>query len=127
MEERWDWERDEEEREGRNTSWLPAVRNRWESPRGLSKVKDFCDFFLIHFCVSPFTKTPNPKPQVNKDEGAAKVRIHTGGEMTAHHISTATERSGFKAHCCRQSLGLQSKTSTPSPKDETQTFGHRPS
>lgn len=33
--------------------------------------------------------------------------------MTAQDISTATEGSGFKAHCCRQSLGLQSKTSTP--------------
>lgn len=113
----------EEEWEGRNRSWLPAVRNRRGKPswtddeRFLQALTSFWTTSAFHPSQNRKIHFKKKKTQVNKDEGDTAIRIHTGWEMTARDIWTATEGSGFKAHCCRVSLGLQSKTSTPSLKD----------
>lgn len=82
-----------------------------DDERFLQALTSFSEL-LLHFTLLKTTKYMFfLKTQVNKDEG------DTGWEMTAEDILTATEGSGFKAHCCRLSLGLQSKASTPSVKN----------
>lgn len=71
MEERWDWETDEEEKEGRNKSWLPAVRNRRGKPSWTLDDERLLRVFLSYFSVSPFTKHQIHfffKPQVRENQ-----------------------------------------------------------
>lgn len=79
-----------------------------DDERFLQALTSFSEL-LLHFTLLKTTKYMFLKKKKLK---LIKMR-ETGREMTAEDILTATEGSGFKAHWCRLSLGLQSKASTP--------------
>lgn len=112
-EERWHWDGDGGREGGEEPELVASCKEQTGKPSWILMMKGFCKLghvVLNYFCISTFAKPQiNFQPQLIKMRETRKFGSTQTGKWL-HKICWLQQRgSGFKAHCCRVSLGLQSK------------------